>query len=65
MKKFEFFLWNYMAADKYYASAECLADEWLELGITLGFSPYFEEGTILAAIFFPNSLLHAKSGEST
>lgn len=44
MKKFEFFLWNYMAADKYYASAECLADEWLELGITLGFSPYFEEG---------------------
>ena len=41
MKKFEFFLWNYMAADKYYASAECLADELLELGISLGFSNYF------------------------
>ena len=44
MKKFEFSLWNYMAADKYYAAAQDLVDEWRELGITLGFSPYFEEG---------------------
>lgn len=51
MDKFEFSLWNYMAADKYYAAAETLADEWSELGITLGFSPYFEEGSVKSRAF--------------
>lgn len=40
----EFSLWNYGSFDSYYGDAKSAVAEWKELGITTGFSFYYEEG---------------------